>query len=64
MATMNSAQSGLIIPSSDDVRQPAKDVCPKSLIVGERKFKIAIFGLTTGKPDYVVYVKGLRSSAS
>ena len=34
--------------------------CSKMQIVGEAKFKTEIFGLVTGKPDYVVYVKCLR----
>ncbi|MBV8701465.1 hypothetical protein [Bradyrhizobium sp.] len=35
----------------------ARPFCPKIQIVGETKFKTEIFGLTTGKPDYVVYLK-------
>jgi hypothetical protein len=38
-------------------RQIVKPFCRKSQIVGEAKFETEIFGLTTGKPHYVVYVK-------
>ena len=31
--------------------------CNKARIIGDAKFKTEIFGLITGKPDYVVYVK-------
>lgn len=33
--------------------------CSKSRIVGEARFDTEIFGLITGRPDYVVYVKCL-----
>jgi len=34
-----------------------KRVCSRSRIVGEASFDTGIFGLTTARPDYVVYVK-------
>ena len=37
-----------------------KPFCSKSRIVGEAKFNTEIFGLLTGRPDYVVYVKCLH----
>lgn len=40
-------------------RQIVKSFCSRNKIVGENKFKTAIFPFTTGKPDYVVYVKCL-----
>ncbi|MBV9985979.1 hypothetical protein [Bradyrhizobium sp.] len=40
-------------------RRVARPICSKMQIVGESKFKTEIFGLTTGKPDYVVYLKCL-----
>ena len=41
-------------------RRAARPFCPKLQIVGESKFETEIFGLTTGKPDYAVYLKCLR----
>jgi hypothetical protein len=38
-------------------KQSVRQFCSKNQIVGERKFETEIFGLTTSKPDYVVYVK-------
>ena len=45
-------------------RQIVRPFCSKNQIVGENKFKTEIFGLTTGKPDYVVYLKCLRGSVT
>ncbi|MBV8891548.1 MAG: hypothetical protein JO266_06160 [Acidobacteria bacterium] len=41
-------------------RRATRQFCPKIQIVGESKFETEIFGLTTGKPDYAVYLKCLR----
>ena len=38
-------------------KQIVRPFCSKSRIVGEAKFDTEIFGLVTGKPDYVVYVR-------
>jgi len=38
-------------------RQIVKSFCSRNQIVGENKFETAVFPFTTGKPDYVVYVK-------
>ena len=40
-------------------RQIVRPFCSKNRIVGEAKFKTEIFGLITGRPEYVVYVKCL-----
>ena len=40
-------------------RQIVKPFCSRSLIVGETKFETEIFGLITGRPAYIVYVKCL-----
>lgn len=45
-------------------RQIVKPFCSKSRIVGEAKRDTEIFGLITGRPDYVVYVKCLPSKAT
>jgi hypothetical protein len=34
-----------------------KPFCASNRIIGEAKFDTEIFGLVTGRPDYVVYVK-------
>ena len=34
--------------------------CPTNRVVGEAKFETEIFGLVTGRPDYIVYVKCLN----
>jgi hypothetical protein len=40
-------------------RQIVKPFCSRNQIVGEAKFDREIFGLTTSRPDYVVYVRFL-----
>jgi hypothetical protein len=40
-------------------KRTIREFCPRTRIVGDRTFSTEIFGLTTGKPDYVVYVKCL-----
>lgn len=40
-------------------KQIVRPFCSKNRIVGEAKFNTEIFGLITGRPDYVVYVKCL-----
>jgi len=38
-------------------KQIVRPFCPRNQIVGEDKVKTEIFGIMTGKPDYIVYVK-------
>ncbi len=40
-------------------KQIVRPFCSKSRIVGEARFDTEIFGLVTGRPEYVVYVKCL-----
>jgi hypothetical protein len=40
-------------------KQIARPFCSRNRIVGEAKFDTEIFGLITGRPEYVVYVKCL-----
>jgi hypothetical protein len=40
-------------------RQIVRPFCSRNQIVGEDKVKTEIFGIKTGKPDYLVYVKCL-----
>jgi len=45
-------------------RKIVKPFCSRNRIVGEAKFDTEIFGLITGRPDYVVYVKCLPGGRS
>jgi hypothetical protein len=40
-------------------KQIVRPFCARNRIVGEAKFNTEIFGLVTGKPDCVVYLKCL-----
>ncbi|WP_024512301.1 hypothetical protein [Bradyrhizobium sp. ARR65] len=40
-------------------KQIVRPFCSKNRIVGEARFETEIFGLITGRPNYVVYVKCL-----
>ncbi|MBV8699417.1 hypothetical protein [Bradyrhizobium sp.] len=38
-------------------RRMVRQFCPKTRVVGDNVFQTEIFGLITGKPDYVVYIQ-------